>query len=215
MHYLDIINKVLIELNYKPVSSFKELCKQDHLKIKNTISRLNLEICSSYDWNFLLRKQSLNIPLNLTQISNPIFGRIDNISIDGFTLKFDPDFKKFLFGNPQPYSFSIFSNYLLFPKFSSVKQASIFYFTNNSAVNDSGFDVYSLSDPLDKSLLPLPFSEIILVYGSCMKFKGNSQHVKFKYWFSMYNEALANLRKMSVSSVSQYPSVRILSKRFI
>ena len=46
----------------------------------------------------------------------------------------------------------------------------------------------------DCSLIPLPYSELVLIYGSCMRFKGNSSHVKFKYWFSMYTDALRDLK---------------------
>ena len=57
MNYLEIINKCLVELNYKKVTSFEELVKNDHLKIKNILNIINAEICTFDNWNFLLRKQ--------------------------------------------------------------------------------------------------------------------------------------------------------------
>ena len=35
MNYLELINKCLVELNYKTVNAFSELVKNDHKKIKN------------------------------------------------------------------------------------------------------------------------------------------------------------------------------------
>ena len=34
MNYLELVNKILIEMNYRTVINFDELVKQDHLKIK-------------------------------------------------------------------------------------------------------------------------------------------------------------------------------------
>ena len=45
MNFLEIINKCLIELNYKPVNTFAELTKNEHKKIKNILNLLNGEIC--------------------------------------------------------------------------------------------------------------------------------------------------------------------------
>ena len=44
MKYLDLINKCLVELNYKKVKSFDELVKNDHLKIKNILNIVNSEV---------------------------------------------------------------------------------------------------------------------------------------------------------------------------
>ena len=57
MNYLEIINKCLMELNYKRVRTFEELIKNDHAKIKNIINIINAEICTFDNWNFLLRKK--------------------------------------------------------------------------------------------------------------------------------------------------------------
>ena len=37
MNYLELINKCLVELNYKQVNAFSELTKNDHKKLKNII----------------------------------------------------------------------------------------------------------------------------------------------------------------------------------
>lgn len=52
MNYLELINKCLVELNYKQVSSFSELTKNDHKKLKNILNVLNAEVCGSDRWSF-------------------------------------------------------------------------------------------------------------------------------------------------------------------
>lgn len=64
MNYLELINKCLVELNYKQVNAFSELTKNDHKKLKNIINVLNSEICGFGRWAFLLRKTELSLPKN-------------------------------------------------------------------------------------------------------------------------------------------------------
>ena len=52
MNYLEIINKCLVELNYKKVTKFEELVKNDHQKIKNILNIINAEICKYNKLNF-------------------------------------------------------------------------------------------------------------------------------------------------------------------
>ena len=61
----------------------------------------------------------------------------------------------------------------------------------------------------DSSLIPEPFVEPLLVYGACMRLKGNPQHVRFNYWYSMYKDALANMRSRISASMDETPSVRL------
>lgn len=209
MNYLELVNKILIEMNYRTVINFDELVKQDHLKIKQILARVNTEICTSYDWDFLLREKTLLIPPSTSKIVNPIFGRIDSLSIDGVFYRFQPNYKKLLYNESQGYSFSVFDNYILLPKFDEAKTAFVTYYTDNSVVDSNGKEKPVFESESDVSLLPLPYSEMVLVYGTCTKFKGNPSHVKFKYWFSMFNEALANLRAKSVRSSSDFPFISI------
>ena len=204
MNYLELVNKILIEMNYRTVINFDELVKQDHLKIKQILARVNTEICTSYDWDFLLREKTLLIPPSTSKIVNPIFGRIDSLSIDGVFYRFQPNYKKLLYNESQGYSFSVFDNYILLPKFDEVKTAFVTYYTDNSVVDSNGKEKPVFESESDVSLLPLPYSEMVLVYGTCMKFKGNPSH-----WFSMFNEALANLRAKSVRSSSDFPFISI------
>ena len=70
MNYFDLVNKCLVELNYKQVNSFNELTKNDHKKIKNILRLLNTEICNYENWDFRLRKTELKLPANTNTIPN-------------------------------------------------------------------------------------------------------------------------------------------------
>ncbi len=82
MNFLELINKCLLELNYKRVSSFSELVKNDHTKIKNIINLINKEICFIENWDFLLRKASISLPKGTSEVKNTINGRILYLFID-------------------------------------------------------------------------------------------------------------------------------------
>ncbi|OKZ72234.1 MAG: hypothetical protein BHV87_12670 [Clostridiales bacterium 36_14] len=207
MNYLELVNKILIEMNYRTVVNFDELVKQDHIKIKQILARVNTEICTSYDWDFLLRETTLEIPSSTSKIVNPIFGRIDSFSIDGVCYRFQPNYKKLLYNESHLHSFSVFDNYILLPKFDEAKTAIVTYYTDNSVVDKNGCEQSVFENENDVSLLPLPYAEMVLVYGTCMKFKGNPGHVKFKYWFSMFNDALSNLRSKSVRTSYEFPFI--------
>ncbi len=209
MNYLELVNKILIEMNYHSVINFDELVKQDHLKIKQILSRVNTEICTSYDWDFLLRHTTLDINAGVSKIVNPIFGRIDSFAIDGVFFRYQPNYKKLLYNESNSNVFSIFDNYILIPKFDEDKVANVTYYTNNSVIDSNGDEQSVFENETDISLLPLPYAEMVLVYGTCMKFKSNPNHVKFKYWFSMFNDALANLRSKSVKTSYDYPFITI------
>ena len=76
MNYFEILNKCLVELNYKQVNSFSELTKNEHKKLKNIVNIINKEICLSEKWNFLLRTTTLSLPKNTGQIKNTVQGKI-------------------------------------------------------------------------------------------------------------------------------------------
>ena len=59
MKYFDLVNKCLVELNYKQVNKFTELTKNDHKKIKNILSLINIEVCNLENWDFKIRKTEI------------------------------------------------------------------------------------------------------------------------------------------------------------
>ena len=65
------------------------------------------------------------------------------------------------------------------------------------------------ADETDCSLIPMPFVEPVLVYGACMRLKGNPQHIRFNYWVSMYKEALANMVSRCSIDAGFAPGVKL------
>ncbi len=209
MNFLELINKCLVELNYKQVNTFAELTKNDHNKIKNIINIINTEVCGFDKWNFLLKKTTLTLPKNKGEIENTIPGKIAAIYIGGQKYRFFEDFEKFLTNDQPMYTYSILNDKLLFPIFGEEKNIDVIYYTKNCAKSNDSTEKLTLEAEEDESLIPYPFVEPILVYGTCLRLKANPQHVKFNYWLSMYNDALANLRAKNCASAESAPNVTL------
>ena len=209
MNYLELINKCLVELNYKQVNAFSELVKNDHKKIKNIINLINTEICRFDKWNFLLKKMEIILPKNTGEVINTIPGRITLLLVDGVKYEYTENFKKFLTNTQPANTYSEFNNKLLFPIFDKDKTIEIVYYTENNAFDAEGNEKLLLSEEEDVSLIPDPFVEPLLVYGTCMRLKSSPQHAKFSYWLSMYKDALANLRSKNCVSIDNTPVIKL------
>ncbi len=209
MNYLELINKCLVELNYKQVNAFSELVKNDHKKIKNIINLINTEVCRFDKWNFLLKKKELILPKNTGELKNTIPGRITLLLIDGVKYDYTEDFKSFLTNSQAPNTYSEFNDKFLFPIFNENKTIEVVYYTENNAIDIDGNEKLFLTNEEDASLIPEPFAEPILVYGACMRLKASPQHVKFSYWMSMYKDALANLRSKNCVSIDNTPIIKL------
>lgn len=209
MNYFEILNKCLIELNYKQVNSFSEFTKNEHEKLKNIVNVINKEICLSEKWNFLLRTTTLSLPKNTGQIKNTVQGKIATVMIDGKIFKYYDNFEKF-FTNSQPQgTYTSFNDMLLFPIFNKNKEIEIIYYTSNSATSKEGDEKTELEEETDKTLIPTVFAEPLLVYGACMRLKGNPQHVRFNYWYGMYKDALSNMKAKLAVDANTAPVVNL------
>lgn len=209
MNYLELINKCLVELNYKQVSAFSELTKNDHKKLKNILNVINLEICGFEKWDFLLRKKSILLPKNTGEIENSVEGRIETLMIDGVKFDYYEDFETFFINSQPQNTYSLFNDKILLPIFNQNKNIDILYYTKNCVKDSDNNEKLMLEDGEDVSLIPDPFAEPLLVYGSCMRLKGNPQNVRFNYWYSMYKDALANMRSRVSLTMDSAPSVKI------
>jgi len=209
MNYFELINKCLIELNYKTCSEFTDLVKNDHEKIKSILNIINAEVCGFDNWNFLLRKMQIELPKNTGEILNTIEGRIHSLYIDNIKYQFYDDFEKFLLNNQPVSSYSVFNDKLLLPIFDTNKTIDVIYYTSNFAQDAQGYDITSMSDETDSSAIPMPFVEPILVYGTCMRLKGNTEYSKFSYWYGMYKDSLANMRAKIGANAFDAPSIKI------
>ncbi len=211
MNFLDIINKCLVELNYKQVNSFAELTKNEHKKIMSILNVLNAEICQYAKWNFLVRKAVLTLPAHTAEIENSINGRISQVLIDSQNFEFHQDAGEILAGKCKGKNlFTTYDSKLLFSKtFDVDKEIEIIYYTYDHVIDDTGMEKDIWEHVSDESLIPKPFCEPILVYGTCMRLKGNQQHVRFNYWVTMYKEALANMVSRCSLDAGFAPVVRL------
>ena len=209
MNYFEIVNKCLEELSYKQVNSFAELTKNDHKKIKNIVNIVNSEVCSYDNWNFKLRKTTLELPANTSELENTIEGKIASIVIDGHVYKYFEKPEDFIMQKAPSKTYSSFNDLLLLPEFDEDKTINVIYYTSNAVKQPDGNEKAFFENEGDVSLIPEVFAEPILVYGSCMRLKSNPQHVKFSYWMSMYNTALANMRSRISIDANYTPSVKM------
>ena len=209
MKYLDLINKCLIELNYKKVKSFDELIKNDHLKIKNILNIVNAEVCTFDDWNFLLKQETLDLPAKTGELKNTINGRIKTLSIDNSKYEFTNDFEAFLFSSKKDRKYSVLGDMLYLPVFEEDKKIKIIYSSSDFAKSKEGLTKSQMEFAEDESLIPDIFVEPLLVYGTCMRMKANLEYPKFNYWLAMYNKALANMRSKLAVSADETPSIVI------
>ncbi len=209
MNYLELINKCLVELNYKQVNAFSELTKNDHKKLKNIINVLNAEICNSDRWYFLQRKTELTLPKNTCDLDNTVDGRIEAVIVDGVKFNYYDDFEEFFVNSQYQNTYSLYNDKILLPLFRKDKKIEILYYTKNCAKSSDNKEKFALENAEDTPLIPEPFVEPLLVYGACMRLKGNPQHIRFSYWMSMYKDALANMRSRISPSMDETPSVRM------
>lgn len=209
MNYLELINNCLLELNYKQVESFTELVKNDHKKIMSILNIINQEICNTDNWNFLLRETTITIPANATSIENSIPGRILHIFIGNEKYNYKEDIEPFLKEEIQGNFYTEYNDRLLFPKIKNDTEARIIYYTKNSAITQDGTEKKEMTNQHDSSLIPMPFAQQLLTYGTCLRVKANPSYVKFSYWLSMYKEALANLRSKTCICAKDTPIVKL------
>lgn len=209
MNYFGLINKCLVELNYKQCTAFTDLVKNDHEKIKNILNIINAEVCGFDNWNFLLRKMQIDLPKNSGEILNTISGRIHSLYIDNAKYEFFGDFEKFLLNNQPTKTYTVFNDKILLPLFDESKTVEIIYYTNSFAQDADGQDVSSMNAEGDVSAIPFPFVEPILIYGTCMRLKGNSEYSKFSYWYGMYKDSLSNMRAKIGINALETPQIKL------
>ena len=209
MNYFELINKCLVELNYKEVNSYKELIKNEHKKIKNIINIINTEVCRAEKWDFLLEKTEFVLPKNTGEITNTINGRIALVLIDNVIYKYYENFEKFLTNTQPSETYSSFNDKLLFPIFDRDKTITIIYYSENNVVDIDGNKKLYFENETDKTVIPEIYAEPILIYGTCMRLKGNAQHIKFSYWMSMYKDALMNLKSKSHIDANVTPTIKL------
>ena len=146
------------------------------------------------------------------EITNSINGRILAIYIDDKEYCYMEDFQGFMTKNTPEKFFSVFNDKLLFPEFAEDKLINIIYYTRDMAISVDDIEKSRLEFADDRSLIPEQFIEPILVYGTCLRLKGDPQHVKYNYWLGMYTSALAMMRSKIAVDAGYAPTVRIVRR---
>lgn len=199
MNHFELINAILLELNFKQVEEFDVLVKYDHLKTKTLLNRINKEICLFVPWKFRERTTNILISTDINEVNNTIKGRITHIVIDKEAYSYTHNYEAFYRQENLKNVYSMRGNKILFPEFSEEKTATIFYLTDNFAIDEDNNDKVDLKLETDKSIIPEHFLERILVYGTCMRFHGLLNHPKYRHWLTEYTLALKDLKKLENS----------------
>ena len=87
---------------------------------------------------------------------------------------------------------------------------TVYYYPKYTSLGADGQFKTKMDSGDDVSILPMPYAEHILLYGTCLKVKANPAYPKFGFWNTMYIQALANLRKKSTSAAEDAPFVKIV-----
>lgn len=209
MNYLELINAVLQELNYKAVSSFSDLVKPDHEKIKTLVNRMNDMLLNLRDWDFLLREKVLVIPAGADTVVLGEDVRLKSVSVDGREFAQLEDCTPFLLKKDVPNSFALFSGAILLTPSSTERIAKILYYTKNHAKTSAGVEVPELKSATDETLLSDEFAKSALIYAVCLEFKSNPQHPKYKHWADGLYQAKSKMVATSTSSQYQAPKIKL------
>lgn len=238
MNYFEIFNKVLLELNYRAVQTFENIYKSEHKKILEAINRVNNEVLASYDWPFLERTTILDVLKGENIYPLSFSGQIKSVycansravrgcnkaeryeNPDWTKVLYTPHADELLYGKLSGEYYSVVcgsglssgrcQGKIIFQKPTCDKLYSITYYSRNFAHGADGQFKEKLTAPGDVSVLPMPFAEHILVYGTCLKIKANPAYPKFAFWNTMYIQALANLRQKSPQTKECEPFIKLL-----
>lgn len=82
---------------------------------------------------------------------------------------------------------------------------TVFYYSKACCIGANGEYKTKMTAGDDASIIPMPWAEHVLLYGTCLKVKANPAYPKFGFWNTMYIQALANLRKKSPSAAEDEP----------
>ena len=197
MNYFEIFNKVLMELNYRPVQSFENIYKTEHKKILDAINRVNSEVLASYEWPFLERCAFFDVLEGENIYKLPFRGNIKAVYRANERVLYTADAESLLDGRILGNFYSVSRNSLILPKGTKQGQYKVIYESRNFALSSDNKFKEKMTQKTDISVLPMPFAEHILVYGACLKTKANPSYPKFGFWNTMYIQALANLLQKS------------------
>ena len=192
--YLELINAVLLELNYRTVTAFSELIKPDHEKIKYIVNRVNDQILDSYDWDFMQRSCELSIPANADSVSFPTNIKILLITDqNGQNYYYSDDIARFMNGNGCHNEYTIFNERFILKPSPEARTLKIIYTTANHAKSAQNVEKREMTAGDDQTLLPEQYCSTI-VFGACLQFKCSTDHPRHKFWAKQYVDTRAQMR---------------------
>lgn len=193
MNYFEIINAVLLELNYEQVSVFENLQKQEHKRIMNNINLLNKKICCLKD-TFSFRQKLKEMTISSDNNSYPIrfSGKIHKIIGQNSEYCYENDYSKFFTNKKiKTNCYSVYDGKLLFPNVDD--ELKIFYSTNLFVKDVKNNYKSNFEEGSDISIIPENFTEKLFVNGVAYNFKQNTSHPKYLHWKQEYDNALKDL----------------------
>ncbi len=205
--YFEIFTKVLNELNWREVSDFDEIIKSEHRRILNLINLTNSEVLSSYIWDFQIEKSEVTLEKEETTILEDFGGKI--ISVWEGT-------KKYKYIHPTQFNnskqgfcdcYSSIGDLIVTVPSNLERKLSVIYVSDLYAQDSNGNKKLKMEEKDDTSILPIPYLEPILVYGTLIKVKANPSFAKFGYWRTLYYNALCNLRTSGSKSFEDAPRI--------
>lgn len=207
MNYFEIINKCLIELNYKPVTAFAKLTKNDYIRLKNVINRLNSDVVTSEPYWFRQKKTTITVDSD-TEYDLTFDGKITDVFEDDTRYIFDNDYTHFYNDSGSGTTYGFYGGKLLFTPVTTSKTVTIYYVTNNPATDSTGVtEKDEMALETDLSIIPERYRESILINGSCMKFKGLVTHPKYQHWSNEYAKALSNMKAECLNTQEDKPKI--------
>lgn len=207
--YFEIFTKVLNELNWREVNDFDEITKSEHKRILNSINAVNTEVLSSYTWDFMIEKKDVNVKKNSDTILDNCSCRIISIYGAGKKYKYVRP-EVFLGGRVNCTDIYSFAGDKIITKQAPFdRDLSVIYISDKYAQDASGNKKTKMEDKQDTSIIPLPHTEPVLVYGTLIKAKANPSFAKFGYWRTLYLSALANMRAASTKNVNSSPVITL------
>lgn len=192
MNYFEIINAILLELNYEQVAVFSDLKNSEHKRIMGLIQILNDEICQMSDV-FYFRQLYKEMKVSADNISYLLrfSGKITKITGQNEVYKYEKDYSKFYTGNAQKNTYSIYGDKILFPQVDD--ELKIFYVSDFFVLDSLDNHKSNFEFETDKSLIPENFARKLLINGVAYRFKQNTSHPKYSHWKNEYEKALVSL----------------------
>lgn len=194
LNFLQLANMVLQELNFKQVETFEELIKPDHKRILSIINRVNNIVLEQCDWRFMGRELEFDIPANADRVTIPPSLKIKKVYAGDLELFYTEEYDRLLNGRGCLDEFSVFNSTLLLRPSPISRKLKLIYLTKNHAKDASGKEIPKMVSSDDITIMPPEYAQTVIIFGTCMQFKSNPQHPKYKHWRESYTNAIAEMR---------------------